>query len=92
MTPLGRLFSNVENQVSQCDDQTLGSIVETLVFNFDQEKFGQLLTGGSKKLLHVRKRMKVSVASVLLATLGKQVSVETIEVLHELNSASCDAN
>jgi len=78
--------------MSQCDDQTLGSIVEILVINFDQEKFEQLLTGGSKNLLHVRKHRKVSVASVLLATSGKQVSVETIEVLHELNSASCDAN
>jgi len=47
-TPLGTLFSTAENQVSQCDDQTLGSIAETLVIHFDQEKFEQLLSRGSK--------------------------------------------
>ena len=35
---------------------------------------------------------KVSVASVPLASSGKQVSDETTEVLHESNSASCEAN
>ena len=72
-TPLGTLFSAADNQVSQCDDQTFGSIAETLVINFDQEKFEQLLTGGSKNPLRVRKHRKVSVASVPLATSGKQV-------------------
>ena len=45
-TPLGNSFSTVENQVSQCDDQTFGSIAETLVIQFDQERFEQL-SGGS---------------------------------------------
>ena len=27
-TPLGKIFSTVENQVSQCDEQTFGSISE----------------------------------------------------------------
>jgi len=44
VTPLGTLFFTAENQVLQCDDQTLGSIAEILVINFDQEKFEQLLT------------------------------------------------
>jgi len=90
VTPLGTLLSTVENQVSQCDDQTLGSIAEVL--NFDQEKFEQLLTRDSKNLLRVCKHGKASVASVLLATSAKQVSVETTEILHEPNSASCEAN
>ena len=38
-TPLGKAFYTTDNVVSQCDDQTLGSIVETLIINFDQEKF-----------------------------------------------------
>jgi len=38
-TPLGSSFSTAENEVSQYDDQTLGSIGETLVIHFDQEKF-----------------------------------------------------
>jgi len=32
-------FSTAENIVSQCDDQTLRSIAETLVIHFDEEKF-----------------------------------------------------
>ena len=71
-TLLGTLFSAADNQVSQCDDQTFGSIAETLVINFDQEKFEQLLTGGSKNPLRVRKHIKVSVANVSLATLGSK--------------------
>ena len=55
-TTLGASFSTAENQVSQGDDQTLRFIVETLVIHFDQEKFEQLLSGGSKSLLHVRKK------------------------------------
>ena len=78
--------------MSQCDDQTLGSIAETLVINFDQEKFEQLLIRGNKNPLRVRKHRKVSIANVSLATSEKQVSVETTEVLHEPNSASCEAN
>jgi len=77
--------------VSQCDDQTLGFLAETLVIHFDQEKFEQLLSGGNKSPLHVHKHRKVSVAKVPLATSGKQVSVETTEVLFEPNSASCEA-
>jgi len=53
-TPLGTTFFTTENQVSQCDDQTFGSIAETLVIHFDQERFEQLLSGGSTSPLHVR--------------------------------------
>ena len=91
-TPLGIVFSTAENQVSQCDDQTLGSIAEILVINFVQEKFEQLLTRGSKNPLRVRKHRKVTVANVLLATSEKQVSIEATEILHEPNSASSEAN
>ena len=90
-TLLGKAFSTAENQVSQCDDQTLGSIAKTLVIHFDQEKFDQLLSGGSKSPLHVCKHKKVSVAKVPLATSRKQVSVETIKVPCEPNTTSCEA-
>jgi len=46
-TPLGTAFSTIENLVSQSDDQTLGSTVETLVIQFDQKKSEQFLSGGS---------------------------------------------
>jgi len=80
-TPLGTVFSTAENQVSQCDDQTFGSIAETLVIHFDQEKFEQLLSGGSKSPLRVRKHREVSVARAPLANSWKQVSVETDKAL-----------
>jgi len=86
VTPLGTFFSTVENQVSQCDDQTLGSIAETLVIHFDQEKFEQLLYGGITSPLHVHKHRKASVARAPLATSEKQVSVETTKVLCEPNT------
>ena len=69
--PLGTYFSTTENQVLQCHDQTLGSIAETLVINFDQEKFEQLLARGSKNPLRVRKHRKVSITNVPLATSEK---------------------
>ena len=44
-TLLGTALFTTENVVSQYDDQTLGSIVETLVINFDQEKFDSFSLG-----------------------------------------------
>ena len=41
-TPLGNCISILENQVSQRDDE---STAETPIIHFDQEKFGQLLSG-----------------------------------------------
>ena len=60
-TPLGKEFSTVENQVSQCDEQTFGSIAETPVIHSGQEKFKQLLPGGT------RKYKEVSIAGASLA-------------------------
>jgi len=70
-TPLGSAFSTAENQVSQCDDLTLGSIAETLVIYFDQERFEQLLFKGSTSPLHVHKHRKTSVARAPLTTSWK---------------------
>ena len=58
-TPLGIVFSTAENQESQCDGQTFGSITETLVIHFDQERFEQLLSGGSTCPLHMRKEVSI---------------------------------
>jgi len=90
-TSLGKLFSTAENQVPQCDDQTLGSITEALVIHFNQEKFEQLLFGGSTSPPHVCKHMNVSVARAPLATSWKKVSVKTTEVLCRPIIASCEA-
>jgi len=45
-TPPGTSFSTNEKVVSQCDDKTLGSTVEILLIQFDQEKFELLLSLG----------------------------------------------
>jgi len=82
-TTLGNVFSTAENQVSQCNDQTLMSIDETLAIHFDNEKFEQLIFGCCKSSLHVRKHREVSVARASLATSWKQVSVETNKALCE---------
>ena len=66
-TLLGSKFSTAENQVSQCDDQTFKSIAEMPVIHSGQEKFRQLLPGGSKSPLRTRKYKEVSVARTPLA-------------------------
>ena len=71
-TPLGKAFSTTENVVSQCDDQIFGSIVETLVINFDQEEFDQLLSGGSASRLNVRKHWRIFLARPPLVRLGRK--------------------
>jgi len=79
-TTLRITLSTTENQVSQCDNQTLGSIAETLVIHIDQERF-ELLSGGSTSPLHVRKHREVSVARAPLTTYWKQVFIETNKAL-----------
>ena len=98
-SPLGNVFSTVENQVSQYDDQTLWFIAKTLVVHIDQKKFEQLLFGGSKSPLHVRKHREVSVARIPLATSWKQVSFETnkafckpITVSDEAKQTLCESS
>ena len=87
-TPLENTFSTAENQMSQCDYQTLGSIAETLVIHFEKERFEQLLSGGSTSSLHVPK--EVSIARGPLANSWKRVSVETNKALCKPITASCE--
>ena len=92
VTPLGIFeFSTAENQVSEYDVQTLGSTTEMLVIHFDQEKFEQLLSGGSTSPLLVHKYRKITVARSPLATSWNQVSVETSKTLCKPITASCEA-
>ena len=44
-TQLGNIFSTDEKAIAQVDFKLLGSMVESLVIEFDQEKFEQLLSG-----------------------------------------------
>jgi len=68
-TPLGRkVFFRNKETMSQCNSQNLEPvIVKNLVIHFDQEKFEELLSGGSP-VLHALKYRKVSVTKTLIAT------------------------
>ena len=68
-TPLGLAISTAENQVSQCDDQTLGSTAEALAIHSGQEP--------------TRDCKKVGIAVTPLANSSKQVSVETDKALRK---------
>ena len=88
-TPPGTAFSTAKNVVSQCDDQTLRSTVETLVIQFDQKMFEQLLSGGSTSPLNVHKYRKIFLVKASLANAWKLISVEMNKALYEPIPASC---
>ena len=46
-TPLRTSFSTDENAAAQADVQLLGKMVESVVIEFDQEKFKKFLSSGS---------------------------------------------
>ena len=64
-TPLGTSFSTNENAVAQADVQLLGKMVESLVIEFDQEKFEEFLSSGSVSLKVMRQYRKVSLRLAL---------------------------
>ena len=84
-TPLGTVFFN-NKMVSQCDDETLGFTAETLVIQFDQERFEQFLSECGSSPINMHKHRKISVARSPLATTRKQVSDETKKVICRPNS------
>ena len=53
-TPLGTIFSTDEKIVAQTDVKFLGSMVESLVVEFNQERFEEFLSSGSKSLKATR--------------------------------------
>ena len=59
-TPLGNVFPIDEKVVAQVGLKPVGSTVESLVIEFDLEKFKQLLSSGSVSPKSIRKYRKVS--------------------------------
>jgi len=47
-TPLGTTFSIDEQVIAQCDVTCIGRMVESLVMKFDQAKYEEFLSSGSK--------------------------------------------
>ena len=87
---LGNAFSTNEKVVSQCDNQTLRFSVEMLDINFDQEKFEEHLSQGSKSSLFVRKHRLVSIAKVPLANSLNQAFTEAKLAQCKAKSASAE--
>ena len=68
VTPLGKFFLTNKKIMSQCDYESFASTAETLIIQFDQEKFEQLLSEGSSSPFSARKHKKILVARSPLAT------------------------
>ena len=59
-TPLGNSFSTDENVMAQADVQLLRKTVESLVVEFDKEKFEEFFFSGSASSKAMRRYRKVS--------------------------------
>ena len=59
-TPLGNTFSTNEQVVAQGDVTYMGKMVESLIVEFDQAKYEEFLSSGSKSPRVVRQYRKVS--------------------------------
>ena len=90
-TPLETLFSNNEKKMFPCNDETFESSAKTLVIQFDQEKFEEVLSGGGKSPSNVHKHRKISVVRSPLITVEKQVFDKTKKAICRPESASCEA-
>ena len=53
-TLLGTVFSTDENMVVQADVNFIGRTIESLVVEFDQAKYEEYLSSGSKSLKAMR--------------------------------------
>ena len=72
-TPLGNKVFFRNKEIMQCNGQSLEPVtVKNLVIHFDQEKFEELLSGGSP-VLHARKHRKVSVAKAFVPAEQKPI-------------------
>jgi len=90
-TLLGTVFSTDKKVVSQHDDQTLGSTIETLVISFDQEKFEEILSQVSNNPLSMHKHKKIFVAKTPFAISLKEASCEAKQTQGESNISSGEA-
>ena len=59
-TPLGTIYYTDEEMVAQSDTELLGSMVESLVVEFDQERYEKFLSAGSVSPKATRRFRKVS--------------------------------
>ena len=67
-TPLGTTFSTDKKVVAQTDLKFIGSTIESLIVELDQEKFEQLLSSGSVSPKFIQKYHKISSETCSLAS------------------------
>ena len=75
-TPLGTIYYTDEEMVAQSDTELLGSMVESLTVEFDQERYGKFLSAGSVSPNATQKFCKVSQETPLSPSLSEESSDE----------------
>jgi len=74
--PLGTIYYTDEEMVAQSDTELLGSMVESLIVEFDQERYEKFLSAGSVSPKATRKFRKVSQETPLSPSLSEESSDE----------------
>jgi len=102
VTPLGTAFSTDENAMAQSDVQLLGNTVESLVIEFNQEKFEKFLFSDSASPKAMRQYRKVSsetrsqisseVTSKVVRTIAHNTSGATSEEVPKTSRAALAAH
>jgi len=86
-TPLGILFSTDENAVAQANVQLLRKTVKSLVIEYDQRKFKELLSLGSANPRIMRQYRKVS--SETHSRISSEISLKVARTsAHSTNGAT----
>jgi hypothetical protein len=75
VTIVGKTFSTNEKVVSQHDKIAMGDMAETLVIEFDQDKYEELLSSGKSSPISMRKHRKITIAKAMI-TAASDVPVE----------------
>ena len=75
-TPLGTIYYTDEEMVAQSDTELLGSMVESLVVEFDQESYEKFLSAGSVSPKETQRFRKVSQETPLSLSLSEESSDE----------------
>ena len=77
-TTVGEIFSTTEKIVAQHDKVAVGDMAETLVIEFDQDRYEELLSSGKSSPVSLRKYRKI--------TMAKTESASTDDVLVKGNN------
>ena len=80
-TPLGIIFSTNEKAVAQVDLNLLGSTVESLIVDFNQEMFEQLLLSA---LLALKSQVRLALKSLRRLLIEKPIRFLTKQVAQPL--------